>query len=180
MVKILLYKQKKHFWFDKIVHAVTGYWYYHTALWIGDVVYNSPFENQSTGTIYESAAYFDQNNKWHSGIRKYKSHPTGEVWRFKIPPTPEQEKRIKAFAESEIGEPYNFSKLIGMVFIYPLRWLWKLIGYVPFSWEFMGKICSVYVDACIIAGGIDLFPDRGEKDTVPGDFSKSPLLEIDK
>ena len=165
MIKVLLYKPKKghEWWWAKLIHAVTGSWYYHAALWID-------------GYIYEEAAYFN-HNKWVSGVRKYKSVPNGDVFVLK-PEVIIDEAEVKEWAEVLIKNraKYNFPLLIAMPIIYPLRWLWRILGWSPFEKAVFGYICSEFVDLCLIQGGVDLLPDDEEYYTTPGDLAESELL----
>jgi len=66
--------------------------------------------------------------------------------------------------------PYNVLKLLVLAIVYPTRWFWRLIHWVPFNREMRGEVCSVYVDDAFMFAGIDLFPRHMEGYTVPGDF----------
>jgi len=74
-------------------------------------------------------------------------------------------------------KPDNMPLLLSMWFVYPLRWLWKILKWSPFQNRVFGYICSSFVDACLKAGGVDLLPNRTEYYTTPGDLAKSELLE---
>ena len=166
MIKILLYRPAKgqEYWWSKLVKFVTGSDYYHAAIWI-------------SGYIYEETAYFDSNNKWISGVRKYKSAPNGDVFSLR-PGVIVDEGAIKTWADLkiDINVPYNFPLLFSMFFVYPLRWLWKILKWSPFKSAVFGYICSEFVDYCLLAGGVDLLPNRSEAYTVPGDIAESKLL----
>jgi len=166
MIKIILYKpiKGKEWWWSNLVKFVTGSDYYHSAIWI-------------SGYIYEETAYFDSSNKWISGVRKYKSEPNGDVYVLRSEVIVDEEA-IKTWVEMQISlkVPYNFPLLISMFFVYPLRWLWKILKWSPFKSAVFGYIYSEFVDYCLMAGGVDLLPDRSEAYTVPGDIAKSKLL----
>ncbi len=72
--------------------------------------------------------------------------------------------------------PYNFMKIAALALVYPTRWFWNLINWVPFQNEVYGSVCSVFVDASFKDAGVDLLPGENEEYTAPGDFLKSPLL----
>jgi len=165
MIRVLLYQTKNHYWWDKLVHAVTGSWYYHAALWID-------------GYIYEETAYFDKNKNWISGARKRKSGLEGDIYKL-IDDAIVDEERVRDWAEQmiRINEPYNFPLLIAMPIIYPLRWLWRILNWSPFNLAVFGDICSSFVDKSLKAGGIDLLPEQNERYTTPGDIAKSEILE---
>ena len=166
MIKILLYRPAKgqEYWWSKLVKFVTGSDYYHAAIWID-------------GYIYEETAYFDSNKKWISGARKYKSEPNGDIYILR-PEVVVDEENIKTWAELMVDTsvPYNFPLLIAIPIIYPLRWLWKILKWSPFKSAVFGYICSEFVDTALLAGGVDLLPNRSEAYTVPGDLAKSKLL----
>lgn len=161
MIRILLYKPTKEWWWSKLVKAVTGSDYYHSALWID-------------GYIYEDTAYFDKY-KWISGVRKRKAGLEGDIFSLKGEVIIDEEE-VKKWAEQRIGKPYNFPLLIAMPIVFPLRWLWRILKWSPFKRAVFGYICSEFVDLALKAGGVDLLPDS-EYYTTPGDLAKSELLE---
>ena len=165
MIKILLYRSHgKHFWFDKLVHFFTGSWYYHTALWVD-------------GVQYESAAYFTVDGVWHEGVMKHRiGSPGGDRYVLTRPVSAEQKDTIVQWCERHLYGQYNFPKLVGMAVIYPFRWFFKAIRWVPFSRSVFGYICSEYVDRAFKAAGIDLLPGAREGYTAPGDLARSKWL----
>ena len=54
--------------------------------------------------------------------------------------------------------PYNILKLVILALVYPTRWFWRKINWVPFDHEVYGETCSSYVDEAFKAAGIDLLP----------------------
>jgi len=164
VIKVILYQDPKHFWFDKVVHFFTGSWYYHAALWID-------------GIQYESAAYFSRDGVWHEGVMgRTIPQPHGDIFVPTIPITEDQKEKIRKFCERRLYAPYNFPKLVGMMIIYPFRWFFKAIRWVPFSRAVFGYICSEFVDRAFKAAGIDLLPGEREGYTSPGDLTRSRLL----
>lgn len=71
---------------------------------------------------------------------------------------------------------YNFLLTFFDIIIYPTRKFWQKIGWVPFSSRYLGRNCSYFADSFIKAYGVDLWPDREEATTVPGDYANHPLL----
>ena len=167
MTKVLLFRSHgRHFWFDKVVHFFTGSWYYHAALWID-------------GMQYEDAAYFSPDGVWHEGAMRHSvPHPGGDHFVLVDGMTNEQERKVRTWCEQHLYAQYNFPKLVGMAIIYPFRWFFKLIGWVPFSRAVFGYICSEYVDRAFKTAGIDLLPGAREGYTAPGDLAKSKLLRM--
>jgi hypothetical protein len=66
--------------------------------------------------------------------------------------------------------PYNFAKLCVLAFVYPTRWFWNKVKWVPFNREVQGDVCSVFVDEAFKAAGVDLIKGQHEGFTSPGDF----------
>jgi hypothetical protein len=74
--------------------------------------------------------------------------------------------------------PYSIIKLLVLAIVYPTRWFWTKIKWVPFQASFFGEVCSTFVDEIYTAAKRDLFPGRSIEATVPGDFVKCDQLEI--
>lgn len=91
--------------------------------------------------------------------------------------TEKQKEAMNEYLERMLSRPYNVFKLVSLALVYPTRWFWNWIGWVPFEKDVFGVVCSVYVDEAYKAAGIDLLPGRSEEYTSPGDFLKSELLE---
>jgi hypothetical protein len=89
-----------------------------------------------------------------------------------------QEAKIADWCEDQVTAHlrYNVFLLIALAFVYPLRWFFDKLNWVPFRAQLFGEVCSTFVDQAFKAAGIDLFPERGEDATVPGDFIKCRLL----
>jgi hypothetical protein len=94
-----------------------------------------------------------------------------------IPP-PLNEPNMLDWLEARVSAKmrYNWPRLIAFMFIYPLRWFFNKLNWVPFSAAIFGEVCSSFVDEAVRAGGLDLWPYRGEDATVPGDFAYHPSL----
>lgn len=75
------------------------------------------------------------------------------------------------------GKRYNWIKLAALLFIYPTRWVWDRLNWVPFSSRFWGEVCSTGVDESFKCARIDLVPHAEEGYTSPGDLWDSPLLK---
>ena len=68
---------------------------------------------------------------------------------------------------------YNFFRLVMMLVIYPTRWFWKAIGWVPFSKKIYGEFCSSFVDEVLWQVGIDVLPDEFHGYTAPVDLLRT-------
>lgn len=163
-VAILVWKYRKseNFWhnlFEKAIVYFTGYDYVHTALWIDGYRYD--------------AARWRANGKWRTGIRRVRTSRSADVVLLPANQLSKMKKTlIKSIADTyyKMRRPYNYFKVVALIIIWPTRWIWKKLGWVPFDRDLRGEICSVFVDEVFKRAGIDLFPDDHEGYTVPGMF----------
>ena len=130
------------------------------------------------GSLYQSTVLKNKN-----GVMKSEYNPADNEFTtslvFRIPLNMAQHNALKDTLNTKLVEhlPYNYLKLFVLMLVYPTRWFWNKIGWVPFQSEFFGNVCSVFVDSTFKDIGIDLLPDNNEEYTAPGDFLKSKLLE---
>lgn len=75
---------------------------------------------------------------------------------------------------------YNWMKLVVFAVVYPLRWFFARLGWMPFQSALFGEVCSTFVDQALFIAGVDLFPQRDEESTVPGDFYDCRALELEE
>jgi hypothetical protein len=138
-----------------------------------------------TGKPYTHAEIWCEGNRYGSradGPVKTPRKPgrSGVVWLApKERLTEKQTESMKEYLDSKLGDKanYNVFKLVVLALVYPTRWFWQWIGWVPFQRDFFGVICSVYVDEAYKAAGIDLLPGKSEEYTAPGDFLSSDKVE---
>jgi len=164
-VNILLWKyNKQKLWYrditGKCIVFFTGHKIVHAAL---------SFED---GTKYESTIW-KVNGKYTGGARKSTVGTSHDIT-IPIDVTDAQEKKMREYLDYtvKIRMPYNFLKLVALAIVYPTRWFWNCIKWVPFNAELFGRVCSVYVDKAFKSAGVDLFKNELEGFTVPGDFLK--------
>jgi len=169
IVKILLWKYHKHDdWFrDLVARAIvyfTGYDYTHVAV-------------QLLANTYDSTVWRDKKGKLRSGIRVTSGLPDDPlpyialVPRSEIIPTdiiPRMGDTIRCYLKAD--RPYNIFKLLVLAVVWPTRWFWKKINWVPFDHEVFGEVCSVFIDEVFYKSRWDLFPEDREGYTVPGQF----------
>lgn len=179
-IRVLLWRyEKKPNWFRDFVSRCIVYFtksdVTHVAIYVNDYV-------------YESTGWTDRAGKFKHGARKtlwvnwLKSDPDEntmpDVYLYPLDITDQQLTYIQQWCEKTVTSKmkYNFLKLVGFIFIYGTRAFWEWLGWVPFSHELLGEVCSTYVDEAFMSAGYDLFPGRGDETTVPGDFMHSPRL----
>ena len=139
----------------------TGMPYTHAALYID-------------GYVFE-ATVWKEGRKWYHGAKKttWKVTLLEPPARYYYPKeiTNMQKATILMLAENTLGKvPYNFLQLLAFMFIYPTKWFWMKLGWVPFSAELFGATCAVYVDELFDTVHYDIFPDRISDLVVPGDY----------
>lgn len=159
-VIVTKYRPSKHFFWNllsKLIVFFTGMPYTHVEIYCDYYMYGSTL----------------------GGPRKTKEIPKNVIFlEPKIDLTQKQQNFMKRYLESKLGNKgrYNILKLIVLSFVYPTRWFWKWIGWVPFQNDVFGVVCSVYVDEAYKAAGIDLLPKEYEEYTAPGDFFRADKL----
>lgn len=158
--------KKKTTWFRDFVSRCICYFtkakYTHVAFYVNGTTYESTVMNNQNGVLKHPGLYH--------GI---------EYYIFKEPILEDKKILLEQIASQDVvnKKPYNFFKLLAMMIIYPTRYFWNLIGWVPFDKECFGAVCSEFVDETFKKASIDLFPGEHEGYTAPGDFPNSPLLE---
>jgi len=137
---------------------------------------NMPYTHTAVcirGKTYESSVW-QEDGKWRTGIRKSNRQiGADEVMVPDKPFSTEQLDTLERVANSytELNKPYNIFKLLILALVWPTRWLWKKLHWVPFNHEVLGEVCSGFVDEVFKRSGIDLFPLDYEGYTVPGQFT---------
>lgn len=168
-VAILVWEyHKKDNWFrDLISRAIvyfTGYRYTHVGVFF-------------KGTLYDSTIWTDAKGKLRTGIRVsdgfYHDGRRADVCMVPEIPLPDFrvyniERSLHTYVEG--SRPYNVLKLIALMFVWPTRGFWKLLGWVPFNHDLYGEVCSGFVDEVFKNAGMDLIPRHYEGYTVPGQF----------
>lgn len=131
--------------------------------------------------IYESTVWKSEKGKIRTGARKIR--PVRLNWSKKnvvlepIRLGPQKAEQLKYYLEGTLNEvPYNILKLIALALVYPTRWVWNKLKWVPFDREIFGEVCSTYIDEAFKKVGVDLLPNKFEGYTAPVDFIKSPKL----
>lgn len=164
---ILLMKQPKDApWYEQIIGRtiifLTQSPFVHTLIYLNGYTYDWNMKKE--------------NGKWYSGVIKTKGirkpYDTALEPNFNL--TKKQIKKMEEyFEEASLKRyPYNVARLIILAIVYPTRWFWNLINWVPFSKVDKGEVCSSGIDEAFEYAGIDLIPNSEEELTVPGDFFK--------
>lgn len=170
MLAIPVWRYEKHpNWFRDLVSRCivyfTGSQYTHVGIYY-------------MGKLYESTMWRDDAGKLRSGIRVTEigdpnvSPPAFCMVPWRIDLTPDRLRKIGVVLERYVAasRPYNVFKLVVLAFVWPTRWFWKMIRWVPFHNEVFGTVCSTFVDRVMFEARWDLFPDEWESYTVPGQF----------
>jgi len=167
---ILLYKFRrgKNILYNivgKLIQYFTASDYIHTAIYLG-------------GKTYEETVW-KENKKWKSGIKITEGLNGADTYMEPVYTL----SRCDVFAMITIlknfyeTKRYNYMKLITLSLVYPLRWFFKWINWIPFNSYLFGEVCSVMPDELNKDLGYDLFPSEREGYTVPGNFIFSKLLK---
>jgi uncharacterized protein YycO len=148
MVKVLLYRAGNDL-LGKCIKYFTDSEWAHVALYVGGYTFEETFPG-AIKTLGEKSA------------QRILCHDT----------TLSQENKMYDWCMEAVSRhmAYNVFRLVALAFVYPLRWFFNKLNWVPFRARIFGEVCSTFVDSAFKAGGIDLFPERGEAATVPGDF----------
>ena len=132
------------------------------------------------GLVYESSIWKEKGLS-RNGARVGSISGADVFLEPKVPLTGKQVNKIEEYCQIMVGLKirYNFLKLLSLTWIYPTRWFWNKIGFVPFDLPFIyGEVCSGFVDDAYNYAGIDLLENEHEGYTVPGNFIKCDKLKI--
>ena len=160
---IVLYVPKRANVIQKAIQFFTGMPQTHAAIY---------FE----GYLYEESMWGAQKHLYEGS--------SNEVWEPKIELRNRERRLMGAFLKRTLGEsppwyrwPYNYLKLLVLALVYPTRWIWNKLNWVPFQNDLLGEVCSTYVDQAWLITGRDIIPGMYEEFTVPGDLSGLPGFE---
>lgn len=79
--------------------------------------------------------------------------------------TADQNQMFFQFARGEIGKPYDWLAIVGIILRLPL-------ARSPYRW-----FCSEYVQACCVAAGVPALDSRSTYRVTPRDIGLSPILQ---
>jgi hypothetical protein len=151
---------------SRAIRYFTGSPYTHTAICLGIYMFESTVWLLDNNMPWELWAY-------RSGVRMTCSLPTADLYLEPVKAINEAQNQLgEDYAWGQYTERrwYNFLLTVFDCIIYPTRWFWQKIGWVPFSSRYLGTNCSQFVDQVYKAMGVDLWPGRDEATTVPGDY----------
>jgi len=152
---------------------------------VGKVIKFITKSNFTHSGIYMNGKYYDDTlsidkTGIHSGVRVSDTwdYPEDAVLEYTQTLAPDQIKLMEAFLifYSRKRIPYSILKLVSLAIVYPTRFFWNWIGWVPFE-NSLREVCSTAVDDCYQFAGIDLLPDQRPELVAPGDFQSSKLLK---
>ena len=162
---ILLWRVTKHDSFGaKLIAFFTGMPYHHAAIYMW-------------GGTYEEGP---KGASRTDGLKR-----ADEYWIPIISMLPEERDRMWAFlwwtSQYKHGGrwPYNFLKFMVLALVYPTKKFWNKIGWMPFSSDLLGEVCSTYVDYAWRAAGRDILSGWNEEFTVPGDLADLPGFKLE-
>lgn len=147
----------------KTIQFITNSRYHHCVLYLN-------------GYYWESTVWHNEDGKFMHGTKKSKDIPYYDTALEPIEALTQKEiKDLEKYLEGELsdGSPYNFLKLFILMFVYPARWFWKLIRWVPFSKDIFGEVCSTFIDEAYHVIGRDILPDDFHGYTAPVDFLRT-------
>jgi len=161
IVKIVSYKIKPNqfkpfvMFVNRLICLCTGSKYWHTAIILENYKYESGHPYGASKSIYTATQ------------DKYQDIEDIVV-------TNEQLHNMIAYAELKLNQNlrYNHYKLIALAILYPTRFIWDKIKWVPFQNDYFGQICSVFVREILLNGDIDYCPKRYKEITAPCDMHK--------
>lgn len=150
----------------KVITFITKSPYTHTGIYIN-------------GKYFDDTIYIDKKGI-HSGVRVSEERHFADdaILEYVGEFSPDQVKLMEAFLMfySKRHIPYGIGRLISLAIVYPTRWFWKMIGYVPFE-KSAREVCSTIVADTYEFAGINLFPDMSPEMIAPGDFLTTKLLK---
>ena len=133
---------------------------------------------------YYHAATIHHDHTWEEDVGGARNTPViakaDEYWAPDVPQSPIESARAMVFLQVTTGMgirkpwPYNWLLTGIKAIVYPTRWFWNWIGWVPFSSAFYGVNCSVYVDMYWRYAGRDIRPKWMEYLSAPGDLAGLP------
>lgn len=154
---------------------------------VGWVIKKITKEDFTHTAIFFNGKYYDDTLIFKglnikSGVRSLDApdYPVGKTLEYVGELTPEQFVRMQSYLIFYANEPIHYSilKLVTLSFVYPTKWFWDLIGWVPFSKFLFGEVCSTFVAEAWKFAGVDLFKGIEQDELVsPGDFLRSTLLK---
>jgi hypothetical protein len=141
-----------------------------------------------TGKPYSHAAVIHDKDTYeedvHGAQKTQGIKHADEYWEPDVPPTPEESMRGLVYLQVTTGMgirrpwPYNFLLTGIKAIVYPTRWFWNWIRWVPFSSQFYGVNCSVYCDLYWKYAGRDIKPKWMEYLSAPGDLAGLPGFHL--
>ena len=146
----------------KVIQFITQSRYYHVVLYLN-------------GWYWESTVWFEGKKMLH-GMKRSKS-----LWHYDTALEPVQDltdnevkiMELHLMRELKKKRPYNVLKLIALIIVYPTRWIWRALGWVPFSNNVFGYVCSVFVDEAYMHIQRDILPDDYHEYTAPVDLLRT-------
>lgn len=137
-----------------------------------------------TGKPYSHAALFCYGATWEENEKGANRTPglkqASEYWEPDVSMTSEELERGKIFLWVTTGMgirhrwPYNFLLTFIEFIVYPTRWFWNKIGWVPFAGHLLGANCSAYCDLFWRYSGRDIRSQWLEMLSAPGDLVGLP------
>ncbi len=134
--------------------------------------------------IFIGGLFFD-DTVWHqpgkllpvSGVRESLQADIAGWGEYTIqePVAPWSDAEIQAALEVAITQVnlrrhYNIFLLLVDAILYPTRWFWDRIGWVPFGSWYLGGVCSSFAGLVVRATGRDPWPGIKTQELVPLDF----------
>jgi hypothetical protein len=137
-----------------------------------------------TGKPYNHAKVIHGGDTWEEDVGGARQtvgiRMAVEYWAPDVTLSPIEAARGLVFLQVTTGMgirkswPYNWLLTGIKAIVYPTRWFWNWIGWVPFSSAFYGVNCSVYVDMYWRYAGRDIKPKWLEHLSAPGDLAGLP------
>jgi hypothetical protein len=163
-------------WINRIVAAAimyfTGSEFTHIAIWLLGRLWEVTVWHTGRGWIFG----------WKQGVRCHAGVPEDMI------PTAVYEP-VRDLTEAEVfalgrwlewtrdeGLSYSVLKLLSLALVYPTRWFWKRIGWVPFGTNLFDEVCSSYPAEGYAFLGYEVLPGWSEELIVPGTYASSPFF----